>query len=343
MNIQRRATCPRAGDATLRRPRGILVIGGLGGGGDVALSLMLARAMGVEDEDLVVASFLNCSVARGRLRDLAVEGSLIRVTTGYFMDRRVFEDKLSLVAPGLEGRVYGVCTRDPWESMVRGLKRLIRDYEPTCMLHSDIGGDALLLGYEDRLGSYKTDTVARALLAEAVEWRVKSIIAIGCLGCEGGGAELDMEWLAADVAYTAEQGALLGVLGGTLPTGEAEALLGLAESGMLPYLLAALRGQRRARIDMAYLHGEYPVEPWHRLVFILDAERHCSLSPLCATARGQGARALRGYSRRRPTPPRNLARMLGEAKRHGAAALLERIVKAKRLSQAVLRRFCGLD
>ena len=301
---------------------------------------MLARAMGLGDDDLVVTSFLNCSVGRGRLGDLVVEGSLIRVPAGYFADKRVFEDKLPLVAPGLEGRVYGVCTRDPWESMVRGLRWLVGEYGPACMLHSDIGGDALLLGYEEGLGSYKTDTIARALLAEAAGWGVRSLIAIGCLGCEGGGAELDVHWLAADLAYAAERGALVGVLDAPLPTGEAEALLGLAESGMLPYLLAALEGRRRARISMAYLHGEYPVEPWHRLVFILDSGRHCSLSPLCAAARGRGVQALRGYAARRPRPPSGLRRLHAVAGRRGAWAVIGQVAGRRRLAPQGLRSLC---
>ena len=177
-----------------------LVVGGLGGGGDVALALMLARAMGVGDEDIAVASFLNCSAARSRLRALAVEGSLIRIPPNSLADTRVFEDKLHLAVPGLRGRVYAICTRDPWSHMVQGLTRLLRDHRPGCMIHTDIGGDGAVLGYESSLGSYKTDTIAKALLAEAAEHGVGSLVAVACLGCEGGG-ELDETWLAASVLY----------------------------------------------------------------------------------------------------------------------------------------------
>ena len=61
----------------------------------------------------MVASFHNCTVTRGRLGDIAVEGSLIQIPKGYFPDKRVFEDKLPLIYPVLEGRIYAVCTRDP--------------------------------------------------------------------------------------------------------------------------------------------------------------------------------------------------------------------------------------
>jgi len=296
--------------------------------------------MGLRDEDIVVASFFNCSVTKGRLRGLAVEGSLIRIPPGYFPDRRVFEDKLPLVAPGLQGRVYGICTRDSWDTMLKGLQALLRRYQPSCMLHADNGGDGIVLGYEDRLGSYKTDTVAKALLAEAAENGPRSITAAGCVGCEGGGTELDEDWLAADLYYAMRHGALIGAVEPPLSAArDAELLLRHAESGMLPYYLAALRGQKKARINMAYLHGEYPIKPWYRLVFLLDTKRYCSLSPLCITAKGRGAQPLRMYEKHRPQPPRELREALNQAKRHGIQALMQRVAR-KRVSVKTLRRIC---
>ena len=326
--------------AVLGSSRAKVIIGGLGGGGDVALALILARAMGLRDEDIVVASFFNCSVTRGRLRSLAVEGSLIRIPPGYFPDKRVFEDKLPLVAPGLRGRVYGICTRDPWGTMLQGLQSLIQRYRPSCLLHTDNGGDGIVLGYEDRLGTFKTDTVAKALLAEASENGPRSIIAAGCVGCEGGGTELDEAWLAAGLYYAMRRGALLGALEPPLEAAkEAEQLLRHAESGMLPYYLAALRGLKKARINMAYLHGEYPVKPWHRLVFLLDTRRHCSLSPLCTAAKGRGAQALRTYEKQRPEPPRDLKEALSQAKKHGVHNIMARVAK-RRLPISTLQRIC---
>ena len=319
-----------------------LVVGGLGGGGDVGLALMMAHSMGVGVDRLVVASFLNCSVREGRLRDLAVEGSLIEVPQGYFASGRVFEDKLARVLPGLEGRVYAICTRDSWGEMVRGLGYLLDSHGPRCMLHADVGGDGVLLGYESRLGgSYETDAVARALLAWASERRgVRSLVASGCVGCEGGAAELDEAELAADLLHLDALGALLGAL--ELPrdaAGLGEALLAHAESGMLPYYLAALRGLREARIDSAYLSGVYKVRPWHRYAFVLDAARHCRASPLCRAAEGRGARGLRGY--RPARPPREWRDALALARRAGVEAAFQRLER-RRLDPHRLRRRCGL-
>ncbi len=322
-------------------PGPVVVIGGLGGGGDVGLALLLAQAMGLKPRETIVASFLRCSVKRDRLTSLSIEGSLIKVPPGYFADKRMFEDKIHLVEPGLAGRVYAICTEDPWSMTARGLSRLLEVYRPRCMIHTDLGGDGVLLGYEESLGSYTTDTVARALLYWAArEHGAKTLIAAGCVGCEGGGTELDDEWLAASLLYADRRGALVGVM--DPPTGAAgiaAGLLGHAESGMLPFYLAALRGEEMARIRMAYLSGEYPVEPWYRHVFILDGERHCSISPLCMNAVGRGVQALREYRRRRPRPPRELENLLSWTHRAGAGSAFARLSR-RRISVRRLYREC---
>ncbi len=237
------------------------LLGGLGGGGDVGLALILAQALGLKPEEMVIASFIRCSVDKDKLKDLRVKGSLIKVPPSYFAERRMFEDKLHLVEPRLGDRVYVICTRDQWSMMTMGLTHLLDKYKPKCMINTDLGGDGVLLGYEENLGSFTTDTVAKALLYWAArEHGVRTLIASGCVGCEGGGRELSEEWLAASLLYTDNQGALVGVLeppsNGARVAGK---LLGHAESGMLPYYLAALRGEETARIKMAYLSGEYQV------------------------------------------------------------------------------------
>ena len=87
-------------------PEPVVVIGGLGGGGDVGLALLLAQAMGLKPGKTIVASFLRCSVKRDRLTGLSMEGSLIKVPPGYFADKRMFEDKIHLTRPGRQGLCY---------------------------------------------------------------------------------------------------------------------------------------------------------------------------------------------------------------------------------------------
>ena len=232
----------------------------------------------------------------------------------------MFEDKLPLIYPGLEGRIYAVCTRDTWRETMEGLMHLIDTYKPSCMLHADLGGDGLVTGYEETLGSYKTDTTARSLLAHTANHSgARRILAAGCTGCEGGGDELSDEWLAATLLYAEKHSALIGVTESSMDyTGEIKAFLALAESGMLPYYLGALRGKRTARINMAYLRGEYQVKPLHRKVYVLDTVKHCGISPICRKATGRGVEALRNYEKYKPMPPRELRQIYTTIKRRGA-------------------------
>ncbi|MCE4617709.1 MAG: DUF1152 domain-containing protein, partial [Desulfurococcales archaeon] len=261
-----------------------IVIGGLGGGGDVVLALTLAQTAGIEPHNTIITSFLRCSIQRDRLKDLAVKGALIKLPPGYFKyNKRIFEDKISLLDPRYKGRTYAICTREPWKNMEAAIDYIMTIHKPKVLLHTDLGGDGVILGYEPELGSYKTDIIARALLAHtARKHNVKTLIAAGCVGCEGGGVEISQEWLAATLAYLKARGALIGVTTLTQePIRKAQQYLKTAESGMLPLFLAACKGKKQARINMAYLHGEYEVKPWYHYIFILDAAKHCQHSPLC--------------------------------------------------------------
>ena len=277
-----------------------VLVGGLGGGGDVGLAVVLAEDRGFKSRVSAVASFANCSsrhVPPGLRR---VAGALYMVEEGADLGRRVFEDKLPRVVPWAR-RVYIICAMDDWEAVVEGLEWLGSNHGVDCSLHADIGGDALMTGMEEGMGSYLVDAVARAALAYAAErlgW--KSMIAVGAAGGEGGGGEIPLEDLAATLKYLEDSGAILGALA---PRRESLALawtlLQRAESGMLPLYLQAASGARVARVNMAYLHGEYPVKPWYRYVLILDAQASCRASPLCTAAMGRGARGVAGWSRRR--------------------------------------------
>jgi len=290
--------------------------GGLGGGGDVGLSLMLVEEYGLWGRLGAVVSFANCRAryAAGR----RVRGAVVEVEEGVSADRRFFEDKLGAV--GWRGPVYVVCTRDPWGGIVDGFGWLLDRYGPRCVLAGDVGGDGLVLGYESEMGSYVTDSVARAVLAWAQRVRgVRGVVAVAAPGAEGGGGVLDVGEIAADLLYLDRGGALLGTV---VPSGRGlrvlDALLRRAESGMLPLFAAAVRGEREARIDRAYLHGVYRVEPWYRYVVLLDADRHCALSPLCSAAYGRGAVAVERW--RRPRPPRELERQYVRLRRDEKAA-----------------------
>jgi hypothetical protein len=317
----------------------VTAAGGLGGGGDVGLALALLDAAGVGFEEAVIASFMKCNVNSDRLGDLALGGSLIRIPTGYFPSRRVFEDKIPLVESSLEGRVYGLCVKHDWRTLVRGVEELVKRLPVRSMLSADIGGDGLVLGYESSLGSYAVDTVARALLAYASrELGVPAAVATAAVGAEGGGRELDHGWLAATLLYLDSLGAVKASIQlSPRNLAVARRLLKHAESGMLPMLIAAVEGATRARICMAYLCGEYEIMPWYRVVFILDPVALCEASPLCRVVRGRGWHGVRGGPPK-ARPPRDLLKALREVEYLGAPRVFEEIAKRRRASPRRLRK-----
>ncbi len=301
-----------------------LIVGGLGGGGDVGLAAVAVSAFNVEEHVSAVVSFASCSGSSGLGEHVA--GSLVKVKAWPSLGRRFFEDKLARIAWWAR-EVFIACVRAPWESLVEGLSWVYDVFKPSCMVGFDIGGDSLLLGYEDSLGSYKTDTVARAALAWLSErYNVRALIGVGGAGAEGGGGEISLVDLAAVLEYLESEHALLGSY---VPPREslwpAKTMLSMAESGMLPLYLQAVEDKKEARIDMAYLHGVYRIEPWYKYIVFVDAEKHCSLSPLCEAAKGRGVKALKKWEK--PEKPPKLRRIYQRLKKADNEVLRIKLVE----------------
>ncbi len=276
------------------------VIGGLGGGGDVGLALILAHELFRIGFRVYVVSFVPY-----RVKDFGgerVSGALVKPVRGRNYGYRVFEDKLyKLGVP--EDSVYVVCADDSYESVLEAMDWVARVLRPACTLHTDLGGDGLVLGYEEKLGSYATDAVARAALAYlARRWGIPARIGVGGLGAEGGGKEINVWELVADLYYLKDRGALLTVLEPD-PSDAwiGHELLKYASSGMLPMYLHALeRIVGLIRMNAAYLRGRYRIEPHYKYVFVLDALKHCELSPLCVEVGKRGLESVEGWVRREP-------------------------------------------
>lgn len=265
-----------------------VIVGGVGGGGDVGLALLIALDA-LRGAEAVIASFQRCSSKT--IKAERITGALVRPLPHVDYGPRTFEDKLLRLGIRRE-KVHIICTRDLYSEIVEGLEHVVQEHAPDAILYTDIGGDALLLGYESRLGSYVTDTVARAAIAEvAKRYSTRAVLGIGAIGAEGGGGYLSMSELTADILYLHKFGALIGSY---LPKPESSwvgwALLRYAESGMLPLYLIALSGRvGEARIRSAYLRGaKVRVLPHYKYIIVLDAVKHCDLSPLClAVKRGR--------------------------------------------------------
>lgn len=309
-----------------------VIVGGIGGGGDVGLAVVVVEDARLQGSVEAVASFARCSgrtVPNGLER---VAGALYRVLPSAVLGRRVFEDKLvSTVWWARE--VFILCAEDPWGELVEGVEWLLQEYGAKCMIHADIGGDALVTGYEAGLGSYTVDTVAKAVLASVSGVRgVRSIIAVGAAGGEGGGGEIGLDDLAATLSLLDSEGAILGAFAPRRESlAPAWSLLGRAESGMLPLFLQAAEGARTARISMAYLHGKYEVKPWYRYVILIDAAKACRVSPLCMHATGRGVSGIRRWAGKRQGMDRRVARLYARARstlsRSGPGLLEEAIME----------------
>ncbi len=312
-----------------------LVVGGLGGGGDVGLAAILVESWRIQREVAAVVSFARCRTGK-RGVGKRVAGALVRVEPGDNLGPRVFEDKLARIAEWAHN-TFLLCTEDPWSNIMQGVKWVVQNIEPTCFIHTDIGGDSLLLGYETMLGSYTVDTVARATLTTlAKQYSIPTYIAAGGIGAEGGGVELNPIELATTLETLLEAGAIKG---SWTPQREdlyiAKKLLNQAASGMLPLYNAAVEGAKKTKIHKAYLHGEYEIKPWYKHVIIIDTTKHCNLSPLCKNAIGRGTTGIRKWT---STPPKwyqtklKKLRKTAEAKRnpdHILVAIFDKILKKK--------------
>lgn len=110
-----------------------IIVGGLGGGGDVGLALIVAFSLGLRG--FVVASFSKCRSAS--IEAKRIHGALVRPHPGR-LGKRFFEDKLD--ALGVDpGRVYVICTRDSFPSVVDALEWVVEEYSPVAGFFADIG------------------------------------------------------------------------------------------------------------------------------------------------------------------------------------------------------------
>ncbi len=289
----------------------MIIIGGLGGGGDVGLSAILVEEFNLHRKVSAIVSFARCNIRHGKE---FIKPALLRIYPGVSLGKRVFEDKLLRIVWWVK-EAFIVCVNNPWNELVNALDYVYGYYKPKYMVHTDLGGDALMLGYEEELGSYKVDTVARALLYyTSMKYGVNTILAIGGIGAEGGGNEIKTLDIAAVLYYLDQHKAILGTY---IPSREslsiAKKLLNMAKSGMLPLFIQAVEGKKVAEIHMAYLSGSYEIKPWYRYIVFVNTSKLCSLSPLCMKALNRGMEGIKEW--KKPRPPQDLEHIYKRLKR----------------------------
>jgi len=261
----------------------LILVGGLGGGGDSAGSLSLAIALKHAGADVAILGMVNCRV-RDVVRSERVAGSLLRVSRESWAGGRFFEP---LIAE-LGWETYVLCLREPLRAAVEGLESL-REQGARAIVGVDFGGDALVRGDEPEVGSAWEDAMGLAVLVKASELGLASVAGVGALGAEWGGC-IPMGLLTENLLEVSRMG---GYLGSYEPSGEvlrefaesARQLLRRVPSFMLTVYLDALEGKLGEHYyDVAYFRGTFEVRRYHRYIYVFKPEVLGSFNQLCQLA-----------------------------------------------------------
>ena len=177
----------------------------------------------------------------------------------------------------------------------------------------DLGGDSLIFGDEPLLGSFETDILGLMSLSTiSRDPGVKTYLAAGALGLEGGGKGIDPEYLADNLIELNESGAYLGSYKPSQKTlseiiSTISYLLSREKSAMLTLYRDALLGKLGTRrYDIVYLHAEVSIKNYHGYLFVFNAPKVCELSRLCQAAKEGWSPALKRVVRLRHRKIRKL-------------------------------------
>ena len=265
---------------------GSIILSGLGGGGDVGGSVPLVLRLRELGALPIISSFINCSVD-SIVDGEHISGAFVKIYPHSYSGGRFFEPYVA--ALGFE--TYVICVKERKMAVVEGARWLIEAKEPVSWIAVDLGGDSLVKGSEPLLGSYTTDILATAALAEASRLSdIRAYLAVGALGLEGGGMELDPGYLALRISELWKNGHYHGYY---YPPSHVRMeaitlisyLLKKVGSGMLTIFNEALKGfGGRRRLDSAWLHQEVDIRRWHANLYFFNVLGVCATSQLCKKA-----------------------------------------------------------
>ena len=262
----------------------IVVVGGLGGGGDSGGAVPIAFELERLGIRVVFAGFVNARVEdiRGAER---VAGGLLRVYPGSSSGSiRFFEPGIA----GLGYETYCICSKEPRPMVLEAVEWLVDNYGVEAIISVDLGGDSLVFGDEPLVGSWKEDMAALSILAEVSGRKtVKTYLAVAVLGGEAGGRGLSLPHLAENIQRLLRDNAYHGYYE---PAGAVQeealrvlpVLLKKTPSAMLALYLDSLSGRTGMRdYHVLYLQGRYPVKPYYRYHFFFDPVKVCRRSRFC--------------------------------------------------------------
>ncbi len=265
----------------------MILVGGVGGGGDSAGALSLALYVRKKlGEKVAILGMVRARVKNIEKPKRVIKG-IIEVKAETWASGRFFEPHIA----SLGWETYVVCLEENLDDILEGLEVLVEEKSVKHIVSIDFGGDVIVRGDEPDLGSPVSDAVGLAVLAEAKEkLGLNTVLGVGNLGAEFGGV-IPMPLLVENLQEIAAAG---GYYGAYKPPREvlseffmcAEYLRKRVPSFMLNVYLDALKGRfGENKYRVAYFNGVFRVEPHHGFIFMVDPVKACSLNTLCAVAR----------------------------------------------------------
>lgn len=262
----------------------IVLVGGLGGGGDSGGALPLAFELNRLGIDTVFAGFINARSSDIRGAEKVGDALMKIYPFSSSLSVRFFEPNIA----SLGYETYCICCKESRSMVLEAVERLIKRYRAETLIYVDMGGDALVFGDEPLVGSWKEDMAALSILAEVAEKNgAKTYLAVGVLGGEAGGKGLSPPHLAENIlsllqdkayyGYYRPEGDILEKILQILPV-----LLKKTPSAMLTLYLDALKGVHGAKdYHILYLQGKYPVRQYYKYHFFFNPVIVCKKSIFC--------------------------------------------------------------
>ncbi len=205
-------------------PRGskILVVG-LGGGGDVVSTAMLALALRREGYQALIGSvvwerYVNDPVpgpvSLSEIQGIKMRGEHYGVVTGEctaMRGGRIVRFQAANVAEALDEKVFVFDLYGGEESLAKGFLEAVDNEGFTAVMGVDVGGDILARGCEEGLWSPLADSIGlSALSRDELASRAQCILAVHSIGADG---ELDPGYVLGRIMLVAREQGYFGARG----------------------------------------------------------------------------------------------------------------------------------
>ena len=268
------------------------IVAGIGGGGDIASTVLVGEALRREGARVVYAAIVWERFVRDpepgpipldSMRGYYDAGEAVLLLPGCYAVRGH-----GVVVPSacrfarVLGEPVGFLDASRGEAGVRGsLEALASLYGCDTVVGVDVGGDVLAEGWEDELWSPLADSLGLAAIAGST--LDNSVLVVHSPGSDG---ELSRETVFERIARIASRGGLLGAMGvPAVLAGLLEEVVGSVGTEAGRPALLAFRGYK-GYFSIRGGTRRVKVDPCSIVAFFLDARRAYSFSPLAQAVSG---------------------------------------------------------